>query len=89
MLLVPDGHQVLEEGGYATITPSVGVLDGPCKSHFLVTAGEVQMLRPFTGEQAAQVMRAQIARHVMRDAKPSWWQRVRALAVDLCRKLWS
>jgi hypothetical protein len=86
-LLVPDSHQVRAENGYATISPSVGVLDAACKSHFFVTAGEVEMLRPFTGSHAAYIMHAQIARHVAREAKPSWWQKVRALAFDMLRKL--
>jgi len=78
-LLVPDGHRVFEEGGGATIVPSVGVLGAPCRSHFIVTAGRVDWLVPFTPGEAASVIHAQIARHVARDARPmTWTARVRA-----------
>lgn len=74
-LLVPDSHQVWDDGGYATISPSVGVLDAPCKSHFIVSGGEIQWFPPFSDAHAARVMHRQIERHVSRDTQPSWWQR--------------
>ena len=75
-LLVPDSHQVLDQGGFATVRPSIGVFDAPCKSHYIISAGSVQWLPAFSGTQAASIMHAQIARHVARDAKPtSWLQR--------------
>lgn len=87
-LLVPDSHQVWDEGGYATIQPSVGVFDAPCKSHYVISAGDVQWLPTFTGAQAAKIMHAQIARHVARDAKPaSWLQRAKAAVAGLFSKL--
>ena len=77
-LLVPDSHQVVDEGGYATIRPSVGVFDATCKSHYVISAGDVQWLPAFTGAQASRIMHAQIARHSARDARPtSWWQRAK------------
>ncbi|WP_369412459.1 DUF6527 family protein [Pelagibacterium xiamenense] len=89
-LLVPDSHQVWDEGGYATIRPSVGVFDAPCKSHYIISTGSVQWLPAFTGDQAANIMHAQIARHVVRDAKPAtWWRRASATAFRLLNKLWS
>jgi hypothetical protein len=78
-LLVPDGHQVYEQAGGATIHPSVGVLDAPCKSHFIVTVGEVDWLPPFTSTQAARIIHSQIARHVARDAKPKPKARIERL----------
>ena len=72
-LLVPDSHRVVDDGGYATIRPSIGVFDAACRSHYLITAGEVDMLRAFNSDQADRIMRSQIARHVARDAKPAWW----------------
>ncbi|WP_425281570.1 DUF6527 family protein [Peiella sedimenti] len=69
-LLVPDGHRVINNSGYATITPSIGVFDAPCMSHYFITNGHVRMLMPFRGAQAASVMRSQIARHARRDEKP-------------------
>lgn len=87
-LLVPDSHQVRDEGGYATIRPSVGVFDAPCKSHYVISAGNVQWLPAFTGAQAANIMHAQIARHVAADAKPvTWWQTAKAATLGLLGKL--
>lgn len=74
-LLVPDGHQVWGEAGYATIRPSVGVLDAPCKSHFFVSAGNVKWLPAFSSARANQIMHAQIARHHAQDTKPQTWRR--------------
>ena len=69
-LLVPDSHQVTSQSGRATIRPSIAVCDGPCKSHYFVTAGQVEWLPAFTAAQATSLMRNQIARHVARDQKP-------------------
>ncbi|WEX08943.1 DUF6527 family protein [Chelativorans sp. AA-79] len=87
-LLVPDSHQVWNEGGYATIRPSVGVFDAPCKAHYVITAGNVQWLPAFTSAQAANIMHAQIARHVATDAKPAtWWKGAKAAVLSLLSKL--
>lgn len=68
-LLVPDSHQVTSQSGLATIRPSIAVCDGYCKSHYLVTAGQVEWLPAFTAAQAASLMQNQIARHVAHDQK--------------------
>ncbi len=86
-LLVPDSHRVLDDGGYATIYPSVGVLDAQCKSHVIVHKGSVRWFPPFGDADAARVIRAQIARHVAHDTKPSLWQTVKAGALTGLRKL--
>ena len=65
-LLVPDSHEVRDDGGYATIRPSIGVFDAPCKSHYVISAGDVQWFPAFTGARAAEIMHSQIARHVAR-----------------------
>lgn len=89
-LLVPDSHHVWNEGGYATISPSVGVLDAPCKSHFLIRRGSVEMLPAFTAAHATEIMRAQVARHVARDARPvPWWLRAKAAVVGWLSKIWT
>lgn len=85
-LLVPDGHRVFEEGGNATIVPSVGILDG-CHSHFIVTAGEVDWLPPFTARQAQHVIQTQIARHAARDTRPTWAARVLSWLLGLWKTL--
>lgn len=75
-LLVPDSHRVWDEGGYATVSPSIGVMDAPCKSHFFIRSGYVEMLPSFSAADASAIMRAQVARHVARDARPApWWAR--------------
>jgi hypothetical protein len=75
-LLVPDSHRVKSEGGLATIRPSIGVCDAACKSHYVITAGEVEWLPAFTTIQAQSLMQRQIARHVEIDnARLSWSDR--------------
>jgi hypothetical protein len=78
-LLVPDSHQIASEGGMATVRPSIAVCDAPCKSHYYISAGRVEWLPAFSGAMAESVMRGQIARHAVRDARrQSWGRRVRA-----------
>ena len=87
-LLVPDGHEVLDRNGVATVSPSIGVLDAPCKSHFFITSGAVEWLPAFSDHQATSVMRAQIARHAAGDAKrPNWLRRLWAAATALLAKV--
>lgn len=69
MLLVPDSHRVSSHGGLATVRPSIAVCDAPCKSHYVISAGEVEWLPAFSNAVASSVMRKQIARHVAQDAK--------------------
>lgn len=73
MLLVPDSHRVTSEGGMATVRPSIAVCDAPCKSHYFITAGRIEWLPAFTDAAATSVMRRQIARHVIFDAKKQTW----------------
>lgn len=88
MLLVPDSHQVTSEGGTATVRPSIAVCDAPCKSHYVITAGRVEWLPAFTDALATSVMRGQIARHVVLDAKrQSWIGRIRAAVARAFNKL--
>ena len=88
MLLVPDSHQVTSEGGMATVRPSIAVCDAPCKSHYFITAGRVEWLPAFTDALATSVMRGQIARHAIRDAKrQSWGSRIRAAIATAFSKL--
>lgn len=87
-LLVPDSHQVQDEDGYATVRPSIGVLDAECKSHFFITAGEVSWLPAFSGAQANEIMHAQIARHQARDTRSMrWWQQVLVATTELLAKV--
>ena len=88
MLLVPDSHQVRSDNGMATVRPSIAVCDAPCKSHYIITAGQVRWLPAFTDAKAASAMRRQIFRHVARDAKQlPWRSRVRAALAKALGKL--
>jgi hypothetical protein len=74
MLLVPDSHQVSQQSGFATVRPSISVCDAPCKSHYIITAGQVNWLAAFSDAMASSVMRKQISRHVDREAKRQTWR---------------
>lgn len=73
MLLVPDSHQVSQQNGFATVRPSISVCDASCKSHYVITSGQVQWLAPFSDTLASTTMRRQIARHVDREARLQTW----------------
>lgn len=82
-LLVPDSHQITSDRGLATIRPSISVCDAPCKSHYIITAGEVEWLPAFSEALASSVMRRQIARHAERDVKQlSWIGRARVAVAN-------
>lgn len=85
-LIVPDSHRVWDDGGYATIQPSVGVFDAACKSHYVIRAGNVQWLRAFSGAQATKIMQRQIARHASQDVRPASWLRRSAANLPLFLK---
>lgn len=75
VLLCPDGHTVVNDGGFATIVPSIGVWDSPCRSHFFVTRGEVDWSNSWSEERIKSSMRAQRERHIV-PAKLPWWRRL-------------
>ena len=86
-VLVPDSHRITCEGGLATLHPSISVCDAPCKSHYLIRAGEVKWMPAFSKSKAAATMRGQIARHaateeaVRIEATQSWIGRIRSAIV--------
>lgn len=73
MLLVPDSHQVSQQNGFATVRPSISVCDAPCKSHYIITSGQVQWLAAFSDASASSTMRSQIVRHLAREAEQQTW----------------
>ena len=76
-LMVPDSHEVFDHAGMATVRPSIGVFDAPCLSHFIISAGDVKMLEPFSARQASGVMQRQVARHLEVDnVRAPWWVRM-------------
>lgn len=94
-LLVPDSHQLASKGGFATVRPSIGAFDSPCRSHYIITDGEVHWLPAFSGHQIQTLMQRQIARHVAADPRRrSWrdpfangWRRIVSAAKRLFEKL--
>lgn len=89
-LLVPDSHQVTDENGLATIRPSIGVFDAECKSHYVITGGEVDWLPAFTPAQASKIMQRQISRHVEADkSRRSWISRAWAALQRMAFRLGS
>ncbi|WP_425230023.1 DUF6527 family protein [Sphingomonas sp.] len=89
-LLVPDSHRVWSEDGLATITPSISVCDGACRSHYFITAGEVEMWPAFSDTVTRLTMRRQIARHAAIKVRPLRWRdRVRNAATTAVRAIMS
>ena len=89
-LLVPDSHRVTAENGLATVRPSIGVCDAACRSHYIITAGQVEWLPAFTATQASSIMQHQIARHVEAErTRQSWIKRVWAALVRMAYELGS
>ena len=79
-LLVPDSHQVRSDAGMATISPSISVCDAPCRSHYFIKAGKVEMLPAFTAAMTASTMRHQIARHAaVETMRATWRDRVKSI----------
>jgi hypothetical protein len=72
-LLVPDSHQVYSSNGLATVRPSIAVCDAPCKSHYVISGGQVEWLPAFSEAHAKVVMHHQIDRHASRDARRLSW----------------
>lgn len=73
-LLLGDGHQVVDRDGAADVSPSIGVWDAPCRSHFLIKNGKVVWANQMS-EQVIQVaMEAQLQRHLEMSRKP-WYRR--------------
>jgi hypothetical protein len=88
-LMVPDGHRVTSNQGLATVTPSIAVCDGECKSHYFITNGSVEWLPAFSEAQASAVMRGQIARHAAQDKRRSWLSRLWDALVEAIKSLFS
>ena len=66
------------------IRPSIAVCDGPCKSHYFISSGQVEWLEAYSTETAKLLMKKQILRHVSSDAKPkSWLAHLRSAALRL------
>jgi len=85
-LLLGDGHDVRNLGGHADVSPSIGVWDAPCRSHFFVKHGNVRWAERWSDEKIRAAMGRQLSRHVERTTLRQPWY---ARAWKWLRKLWS
>ena len=86
-LLLGDGHKVDEFEGLADISPSIGVWDSPCKSHFWVRNGKVLWAEEFSDAEIGATMARQLGRHLESAARRRpWYTRVMAWLVNLIRR---
>ena len=74
VLLCPDGHLVINDGGFATVKPSIGVWDAPCRSHFFLNSGTVDWCNSWSEERIKSSMRMQRDRHVEAQPILTWYQ---------------
>lgn len=61
--LSPADWQLYYDGDTVSLTPSIGNGQFPCRSHYLLEAGEVLWLRPMTQAAAAAVQRRDVRDH--------------------------
>lgn len=76
-LLLGDGHTVYDEGGLVDISPSIGVWDAPCRSHFWIHRGRVRWADQWSDAEIHSAMERQLSRH-LQSAKTSqpWYKRL-------------
>jgi Family of unknown function (DUF6527) len=75
-LLLDDGHVVNDVDGLADISPSIGVWDAACKSHFWIRRGEVTWAEEFSEGAIRTAMHRQMSRHLDRGSLQAWWKRL-------------
>src|SRR6185312_10475849 len=87
-LLVPDSHQIYSSNGLATVRPSIAVCDAPCKSHYVISSGQVEWLPAFSEAHAKVIMHDQITRHASRDVRGvSWVGRLWGAVIGLLHRV--
>jgi len=86
-LLLGDGHRVRDVDGFADISPSIGVWDAPCRSHFLIRQGRVVWSEDFSDSEIRSAMLRQLKRHI-KSAVPRrrWYTRFTAWAARIIRR---
>lgn len=72
-LLLGDGHRVNDVGGLADISPSIGVWDAACKSHFWIRNGKVVWGKKFSEADIHASMDQQLSRHLETAARKEPW----------------
>lgn len=86
-LLLGDGHQVQELDGLATIWPSIGVWDAPCKSHFWIRNGNVVWGQQFSDAEISVAMGRQLERHLEGVAsRRPWYARLAQWLLNVIRR---
>jgi Family of unknown function (DUF6527) len=86
-LLLGDGHRVNELGGLADISPSIGVWDAACRSHFWIRHGKVVWGEEFSEAEIRAAMDRQLDNHLERGAlREPWWKRLAAWVVNVFRQ---
>jgi len=76
-LLLDDGHQVRDVEGFADISPSIGVWDAACKSHFWIRQGNVIWGRTFSEHEIRAAMGEQLSRHLeLTQLSRPWYKRL-------------
>ncbi len=86
-LLLGDGHTVNDVGGLADVSPSIGVWDAPCRSHFWIQKGNVLWADQWSDAKIHSAMEQQLSRH-LKSAKMSqrWYKRLVRWAVNVLRR---
>jgi hypothetical protein len=74
-LLCPDGHTVKNDDGFATVSPSIGVWDRPCRSHFCLTRGRIAWCRSWSDHEIKISMDRQLQRHIETKEYLKWYQK--------------
>lgn len=86
-LLVGDGHTVKEIGGLADISPSVGVWDAACRSHFWIRNGKVIWATEFSEAEIRVAMNRQLGRHLEGvTRREPWYKRLVTFIAQVFRR---
>lgn len=86
-LLLGEGHTVNEVGGLADISPSIGVWDAACRSHFWIRHGNVVWGRQFSEPEIRAAMDQQLSRHLETPARRKpWYKRLKTWIAHAFRK---
>jgi hypothetical protein len=86
-LLLGDGHRVSEVGGFADISPSIGVWDATCKSHFWIRHGKVVWGKDFSQAEIRAAMDQQLSNHLeMAARRKSWYKRLATWIANVFRQ---